>query len=75
MFFVRRLQELEREMNIPLFMWFVDPQNEYNFFDRERLWKVPALHRTSEDACSYSPIPRRHADYRAYRRRRAHKMI
>ena len=42
LFIVRRLQELGRQMKIPLYMRFVDLQKAYDSVDRELLWKVLA---------------------------------
>ena len=42
LFVVHRLQELDRQRKIPLYMCFVDLQKAYDSVDRELLWKVLA---------------------------------
>ena len=42
LFVFLRLQELERQRKIPLFIWFVNLQKAYDSVDRELLWKVLA---------------------------------
>ena len=40
LFTVRRLQELDRQRKIPLYLCFVEIQKAYDSVDRELLWKV-----------------------------------
>ena len=42
LFVVRRLQELGRAREIPLYMCFIDLQKAYDSVDRELLWVVLA---------------------------------
>ena len=42
MFVVRRLQELGRKEDVPLYTCFVDLQKEYDSVDRSLLWVVLA---------------------------------
>ena len=42
LFGMRRLQELGREKNIPLYTCFIDQQKAYDSVDRELLWEVLA---------------------------------
>ena len=42
LFVVRRLQELSRQREIPLYMCFADLQKAYDSVNRELLWKVLA---------------------------------
>ena len=68
LFVVRRLQELGRARNPPLYMCFIDLQNAYDSVDRELLWVVPARFGVCprEGVNRYPPVSRRHASSRAY---------
>ena len=66
MFVVRRLQELARKKDTPLYLCFIDLTKAYDYVDRTLLWDVLARFGVQPRmlAC-YPPIPRRYASMRA----------
>ena len=64
-FVIRRLQELARNKQIPLYVCFPDLTKAYNFVERTLLWTILATFDAPQNIPS---IPRWHASMRAARR-------
>ena len=67
MFVIRRLQELARKKQIPLYVCFIDLTKAYDSVDRTLLWTILARFGVPQNMIS-SSIPRWHASMRAARR-------
>ena len=69
MIVIRRLQELARKKQIPLYVCFIDLTKAYDSVDRTLLWTVLThFWRATEYDLGHSSIPRWHASMRAARR-------
>ena len=68
MFVIRRLQELVRKKQIPLYACFIDPTKAYVSVDRNLLWTVLARFGVPQNMISgHLSIPRWYATMRAAR--------
>ena len=66
LFVMRRLQELGRQRETPLYMCFIDLQKSVRLSGPRAALIWACSHRcTTDGGHSYPPIPRRHADSRA----------
>ena len=64
MFVLRRLQEIGRKAEVPLFMGFIDLQKAYDTVDRTLLWQV--LTRIGVPPQMIAVIQQFHDEMRAY---------